>query len=183
MEPNKPANWKLSICKRKIYMSNVITSSRILFGILMLFSPAFSTWFYTMYLLCGLSDMLDGTIARRTNTDSKFGARLDTIADFIFVAVSLTKVLPVMHIPKWLWLWIIVIAIIKISNVISGLICRKRLIVEHTIMNKLTGLLLFLLPLTLYFVKLKYSAIIICAIATFSAIQEGHYIRTGREIV
>ncbi|MGM9631837.1 MAG: CDP-alcohol phosphatidyltransferase family protein [Eubacteriales bacterium] len=163
-------------------MANIITGSRILFSILMLFSPAFSTWFYTMYLLCGLSDMLDGMVARRTNTDSKFGAQLDTIADCIFAAVCLIKVLPVMHIPKWLWLWIAFIAIIKITNVTLGLICRKRIIVEHTIMNKITGLLLFLLPLTLYFVELKYSAVIICAIATFSAIQEGYYIRTGREI-
>ena len=32
--------------------------------------------------------MVDGTVARKTNTVSEFGARLDTIADFIFFAVS-----------------------------------------------------------------------------------------------
>lgn len=136
-----------------------------------------------MYLLGGLTDMLDGTIARKTNTESKFGARLDTVADFIFIAVALVKILPVMHIPSWLWIWIIVVVIIKISNVISGFICKKRFIVEHTLMNKITGILLFLLPMTLFFIELKYSAIIICSVATFSAIQEGHFIRTGREIV
>ena len=127
--------------------------------------------------------MLDGTIARKTNTESKFGARLDTVADFIFIAVALVKILPVMHIPSWLWIWIIVVVIIKISNVISGFICKKRFIIEHTLMNKITGILLFLLPMTLFFIELKYSAIIICSVATFSAIQEGHFIRTGREIV
>ena len=127
--------------------------------------------------------MLDGTIARKTNTESKFGARLDTVADFIFIAVALVKILPVMHIPSWLWIWIIVVVIIKISNVISGFICKKRFIIEHTLMNKITGILLFLLPMTLFFIELKYSAIIICSVSTFSAIQEGHFIRTGREIV
>ena len=88
-----------------------------------------------------------------------------------------------MNIPGWLWLWILVIAIIKIINVISGFIYKKRFIVEHTIMNKITGLLLFLLPFTLIFIELKYSAIVVCSVATFTAIQEGHFIRTGREIV
>jgi CDP-diacylglycerol--glycerol-3-phosphate 3-phosphatidyltransferase len=48
-------------------------------------------------------------------------------------------------------------------------------------MNKATGALLFLLPLTLPAVPLKYTAIVVCAAATFAAIQEGHFIRTERE--
>ncbi len=163
-------------------MANIVTSCRILFSGLILFSPVFSAWFYTLYLLCGFTDMVDGTIARITNTDSKFGARLDSLADFIFVVAALIKLLPTMHIPQWLWIWVAVIAIIKIYNIVSGLICSKRLIVEHTIMNKITGFLLFLLPMTLTFIKLEYSAVVVCFIATFSAIQEGYYIRKGKEI-
>lgn len=165
------------------YLANIVTSLRIIGSIWMMFFPTCSAWFYMMYLLCGLTDMVDGTIARKTNTDSEFGARLDTVADFIFIVASLIKLLPVMNIPGWLWLWILVIAIIKIINVISGFICKKRFIVKHTIMNKITGLLLFLLPFTLIFIELKYSAIVVCSVATFTAIQEGHFIRTGREIV
>ena len=58
-------------------MANIVTSCRILCSILMLFSPAFSVQFYILYLICGLTDMVDGTIARKTNTDSEFGAKLD----------------------------------------------------------------------------------------------------------
>ena len=164
-------------------MANIVTSCRILCSILMLFSPAFSVQFYILYLICGLTDMVDGTIARKTNTESEFGAKLDSVADFIFVVISLVKLLPVIHIPRWLWIWILVIAIIKIINVISGFICKRRLMVEHTIMNKVTGFMLFILPLTFVFIELKYSAVVVCTIATFAAIQEGHLIRTGREIV
>ena len=127
--------------------------------------------------------MVDGTIARKTHKDSEFGAKLDSVADFIFVVISLVKLLPVIHIPRWLWIWILVSAIIKIINVISGFICKRRLMVEHTIMNKVTGFMLFILPLTFVFIELKYSAVVVCTIATFAAIQEGHLIRTGREIV
>lgn len=164
-------------------MANIVTSCRILCSILMLFSPAFSVQFYILYLICGLTDMVDGTIARKTHTDSEFGAKLDSVADFIFIVISLVKLLPVIHIPRWLWIWILAIAMIKIVNIISGFVCKRRLMVEHTIMNKITGCLLFALPLTLVFIELKYSAVIVCLIATFAAIQEGHLIRTGREIL
>ena len=163
------------------HIANILTGCRILGSILLLFFPAFSLAFYITYLLCGFSDMIDGTIARKTNSISKFGSQLDTIADFIFVVVSLLRLLPAIHIPQWLWMWGGVIAIIKIGNITWGYISKKQFISLHTIMNKVTGLLLFLLPLTSSFVELKYSSIAVCCIATFSAIQEGAYIVTGCE--
>ena len=166
----------------KKHIANIVTSCRIIFSILMLFFPTFSPWFYVMYLLCGLTDIVDGTIARKTNSVSTFGSRLDTIADFIFLSAALVKMLPAMNIPIWLWIWILIIAAIKITNIISGFVCKKQCIAEHTVMNKITGLLMILLPFTLPFIELKYSAAAVCIIATFSAVQEGHYIRTGREI-
>ena len=163
-------------------MANIITGCRILGSILLLFFPAFSSWFYFLYLFCGFTDMIDGSIARKTNSSSELGARLDSVADFTFVVVCLVKLLPMMQLPGWIWIWIAVIAAIKIINVSSGFVCKKRFVVEHTIMNKVTGLLLFLLPLTLAFIDLRYSATVICCIATFAALQEGYLIRTGREI-
>ena len=166
----------------KKQIANIITSCRILLSITLLFCPVFSVCFYDIYLLCGFTDMVDGTVARKTNTVSEFGARLDTIADFIFFAVSLIKLFPIIHILKWILVWIVVIAIIKIFNVILGFIYKKKLIFLHTVMNKTTGLLLFLLPPSLQLVELKYSLIAVCIIATISAIQEGCYIRTGKEV-
>ena len=125
--------------------------------------------------------MIDGIVARKTNSTSKFGSQLDTIADLVFVVVSLFKLLSAIHIPQWLWIWGGVIAVIKISNVIWGYISKKQFISLHTIMNKVTGLLLFLWPLTKSFVKLKYIAIAVCSIATLSAIQEGFYVISDNE--
>ena len=162
-------------------VANILTGFRILGSILLLFFPVFSEAFYSIYLLCGFSDMIDGTIARKTNSASELGAKMDTVADLVFVAVSLIKLLSTIHIPGWLWIWVSVIAIIKIGNIIRGYVSEKQFISLHTIMNKVTGLLLFLLPLTLSFVELKYSSFVVCSIATFSAIQEGVYIVTGCE--
>ena len=158
------------------HIANILTGCRIFGSILLLFFPAFSLEFYIIYLLCGFSDMVDGTIARKTNSTSKFGSQLDTIADLIFVMVSLFKLLPAINIPQWLWIWGGVIAIIKISNIIGGYVSKKQFISVHTIMNKATGLLLFLLPLTIHFFELNYIAVVICSIATLAAIQERFYI-------
>ena len=162
-------------------MANTITFFRIAASTVLLFYPVFTPAFYAFYIAAGLSDMLDGFVARKTDTVSKLGARLDTIADFVFVVVCLIKLLPILSIPAWLYGWIEIIAFIKVVNIISGFAVQKRFVPVHSVMNKATGALLFLLPLTIPAVPLKYSAVIVCAAATFAAIQEGHFIRTERE--
>ena len=80
------------------------------------------------------------------------------------------KLLPVLSIPAWLYAWIGIIALIKNVNIISGFAVHKKLAAVHSVMNKATGALLFLLPLTIPAVGLKYSAVVVCAVATFAAI-------------
>ena len=161
-------------------MANIITASRILISIVLLFFPAFSPFFYVLYLAAGITDMIDGTVARKTGKVSEFGAKLDSIADIVFIVVCLVKLLPVINIPLWLYVWIGIIVLIRIINIVSGFIVQNRFVMLHTIMNKVTGFLLFILPLTLRFVELKYTAIPVCAVATFAAVQEGHFIRTKK---
>ena len=161
-------------------MANIITCIRIVCSIALLFCPVFSPAFYALYITAGVSDMADGAVARKTGTVSELGSKLDTAADFVMVVVCLIKLIPAIHVPKWLIIWIIVIAVIKAINLISGYVMRKEIVALHTVMNKVTGVMLFVLPLTLTFVDLKYSGAVVSAMATFAAIQEGHYIRTGR---
>ena len=163
-------------------MANLITSCRILLSLLLLFFPALSPGFYGLYLAAGLSDMLDGFVARRTNSTSPLGAKLDSMADVVFLAVCLVKLLPVLTLPVWLWVWVGLIALLRLVNILSGFVWRKKLVLLHTRANKLTGALLFLLPLSLGFLNIAYTAVPLCALASFAAIQEGHFIRTGREI-
>ena len=161
-------------------LANDITIVRILCSVALLFFPAFSVAFYVLYITSGISDMVDGWVARMTHTVSELGAKLDTIADIVFVVVCLVILLPVLNIPVWLWVWIGIITLIKVINIISGFIVQKRFVSVHSTMNKVTGLLLFVLPLTLSFLDLKFSAAVVCIFATFAAIQEGHFIRTAK---
>ena len=146
-------------------MANIITGVRI------------SGMFYVVYLTAGLTDMADGAIARRTNSVSEFGTKLDTFADFVFVVVCLIKLIPIMDMPSWIYIWIAIIALIKVINMVCGYIVQKKFVMAHTVMNRIAGLLLFLFPLTLSILDLKCSAVIVCAVATITAVHEGFYIR------
>ena len=159
----------------KKHIANIITGSRIVYSLSLLFIPLSSAWFYVLYLLCGLSDMIDGTVARRTSSASEFGARLDTVSDFVLMSVALIKFVPHLHIPIWLWIWIGVIALIKLGNAVWGFVRAKKLISPHTFLNKVTGLLLFLLPATISFIDLTYTLPIVCTVATVAAMHEWFY--------
>ena len=159
-------------------MANFITGLRIVFSVVLLFCPVFSPAFYAWYIAAGVTDMIDGAVARKTGTVSEFGAKLDTTADFVLVVVCLIKLLPVLHVPAWLYIWIAIIAFIKVANIAAGYIRQKEFLSVHSIMNKVTGGLLFVFPLTLSFIDLSYSAAVVCVVATAAAIHEGYLIKT-----
>ena len=59
----------------------------------------------------------------------------------------------------------------------AGYVRQKEFVSVHSMMNKVTGGLLFILPLTLAFMDLRYSAAVVCMVATAAAIQEGYLAR------
>ena len=162
------------------HLPNIITALRIAGSIGLLFCNTNGWMFWTLYVLCGLSDMVDGWLARKLQAESKTGSVLDSIADLLFVACCAIQLLPTMSIPSWLWILAGIIVIIKIVNQISSLIIIKRFCFPHTITNKLTGVLLFITVPTIDWCIIPI--VIVAIIATFAAIQEGYYIGTRRQI-
>ena len=124
------------------HIPNIISAFRILGAIFLLFFHPVTVAFWVIYGLCGISDMLDGYLARKLYAESKAGAVLDSVADICFVACCAIRLIPVVQIPTWLWIWALVIVAIKIVNQISALIVCKRFCFPHTKANKLTGFLL-----------------------------------------
>jgi CDP-diacylglycerol--glycerol-3-phosphate 3-phosphatidyltransferase len=157
-------------------MANIITGIRIAASAALLFFPAMSPAFYIFYLIAGISDMIDGAVARKTDTASEFGERLDSFADIVFATVCLIKLLPVVNIPLWLSLWMTAIAIIKLINIIAGVLRMKKLVSVHSVLNKATGALCFAVILTIPFIDLRYSAAFVCVFATAAAVQETYLV-------
>lgn len=166
-------------------MANIITLVRIACAFGMIFCPTFSAWFFVLYIVGGVSDVLDGIAARHFGKETAFGARLDTIADIVFAAVVVIKTVRAVSIPMYLCVWIVCIAVIKCINIVTGFVLYKRFTAEHTVMNKICGVLLFAFPLCVGYLSpqaVEVLLVSICAAATFAAVQEGYFIRAGKEI-
>ena len=158
------------------HFPNVISAFRIAGSIGLLFCHITGWPFWTLYVLCGVSDVVDGWLARKLHAETNAGAILDSVADTVFVVCCVIRLLPVLEIPTWLWIWAGTIVLIKIVNHVSALAVKKQFCFPHTLANKLTGLLLFLATPAVFLSVIPIS--IVAAIATFAAVQEGHYIRT-----
>ena len=68
------------------FIPNIITCLRILASLLILFVP--NKWFFPLYFFAGLTDMLDGWLARKMSWTSPFGTFLDSLADLLFFLAS-----------------------------------------------------------------------------------------------
>ena len=160
------------------YIANYISISRVIMSIILLIPDTFSIAFSIIYIYCGISDMLDGFIARKSKNESELGASLDSVSDIIFVIVAMIKILPILNLTNGIIIWGVAIVFIKIVNVTCSYIYYKKIVLPHTIANKITGFVLFIAPFIIVNVNSIIFESIICSIATFAAVQEGHYIRT-----
>ena len=157
-------------------LPNIITLLRITGSLGLILCDVTGVVFWIIYGLCGISDIVDGWLARKLKCVTKTGALLDSLADICFVACCAWKLLPILDLPQWLWLWAGVIVAIKVVNQISAFTMYGRCCFPHTTANKATGFQLFIaVPMTFFTV---IPIAIVAAIATFAAIHE-HYIITN----
>ena len=156
----------------KAAAANLITVSRMLFSFLLLLLWPRSFVFAASYLLCGATDVLDGFVARKLHTESETGAMLDSAADLLFAVVYAVRILPLLSIPRWVWIWTAIIAVIKVAGILIASRKAQKFTIEHSFGNKLTGLLLFLLPMSVCAADVKYGAALVCAAATVTVIRE-----------
>ena len=159
-------------------LPNIITLLRIAGSLGLLLCDVTGIVYWIIYALCGISDIVDGWLARKLKCVTKKGALLDSVADICFVACCVWKLLPIFELPQWLWLWAGVIVAIKIVNQLSALVMYGHCCFPHTTANKITGLLLYIaVPMTVCSIV---PITIVAAVATFAAVEEGHFIRTRR---
>lgn len=151
---------------------NLITITRILGTTALVFIKPFSKLFFIIYFICGISDVLDGMIARKMNLVSKKGQILDSIADFFLVIVLLFIFVPNFKFSLLDIYWVVIIAVIRLTSLGVGFIRYKQLTFLHTYANKLTGLALFCFPFMYVILGLYTTTILVCFIASISAIEE-----------
>ncbi|MGE4588026.1 MAG: CDP-alcohol phosphatidyltransferase family protein [Acidaminococcaceae bacterium] len=155
-------------------LANYISFTRILLSLALLLVLPLSTAYIFIYRACGVSDILDGYLARRSNTVSELGSRLDSLADLIMfftVIISLYPFIKVM-LNTEIIISIVIIAVIRLLSLLVVLIKYKTFAILHTYGNKITGFLLLLFPLLMPVVHLGFFPYILCSVALLSAFEE-----------
>lgn len=162
----KEENW--------LSVPNCITSFRIVGTLCLLFMEPFSAVFYVLYALCGFSDVLDGWIARRTNTTSQLGSKLDSIADLLLYTLILLRIFPVLwaRLPRWIWYLVGAALLLRVFSYGTVALRYRRFASIHTYMNKATGLAVFLVPFSVMTPAAALFCTAVCAIAITASAEE-----------
>lgn len=156
------------------HLPNVITLSRIVSALALIPIRAFSQAFFVVYTYCGVSDALDGFLARKLNSVNENGARLDSIADIVFYAVTAFKIMPVICIKftPSIWRVIAAAALLRIISCAAAAIKYRRFASLHTYMNKLMGFLIFAVPYIIFLPIANMVCMIISIVAVIAAAEE-----------
>ncbi len=171
--PRDSADKVANTAEMLVSPANVLTSMRIgLSGVLLLLKPL-GPAFYFVYALAGLTDMLDGAVARKTGTESRAGEMLDSAGDLVFAAAALVCLLPIYkeEIPFWLWAAVAFVIYLKVKNAIAGCFMQGKIVTMHTALNKLTALALFALPFVCNWVSIAIYGGICAGLALAATIE------------
>ena len=153
-------------------IANLLSIARIFLSLTLALAKPLSIAFFVIYVVCGISDIFDGYIARKMNTTSKLGEKLDSIADLIMIMILIIVLYPIINLTVQIIIWIVTIGIIRAISVMVVFVKHKTFAILHTYGNKITGLVLFTFPVSLAFDQSDVMIYIICVVASISAIEE-----------
>lgn len=154
------------------YLPNVLSLLRVIAAAGMLWTKPGSTLFFLLYAFCGLSDILDGWIARKWNVVSRRGQVLDSVGDAVFFTVLLYCFLPVFAAEKWAAAWTLGVVFLRVLCLAAGVVRFHAISFLHTHFNKAAGAVLFLSPLLYAIFGFVPAAVLAGSIATLSAVEE-----------
>lgn len=153
---------------------NILSALRIAGAVCLLLFPPLSVGFFVLYTLCGVSDMLDGFLARKLHAATPFGAKLDSAADLLFCGAAAVKIIPVLWqlLPLFLWYAAAAIILLRIVSYAVTAVTQRCFAPPHTILNKLSGILVFLIPYVIPFSCFVVFCAAACIAAAAAALAE-----------
>ncbi len=156
-------------------LPNWLTAGRILLSLSLGFTVPLSAAFLLLYALCGVTDMLDGYLARKWQVQTPLGARLDTMADMVMLAVALFLLWHYLPLTETVVVWFAVVASVKLFSILVWFIRTRRLLAHHSGWNKAVGLLLFLYPFVLALWASPWGLFVLLALASIAALAECYH--------
>ena len=134
------------------HIANALTVSRIfLAAVLLLFFKKISVLFLIIYTVAEFTDIIDGTIARKTGSSSKMGALLDSIADLLLAANLVKIIFSMKLITRKLAFWLLIALGIGTLSPIINFIKHKKVFFIHSIPCKIVGGVISIVPFAIFF--------------------------------
>jgi cardiolipin synthase len=169
-----------------INLPNILTLFRII--LLPFFVAAFlyNNYLYALiiFIVSGLSDILDGFIARTMKQTSDFGKVLDPVADKFFLITSFVLMGMYGVLPKWISVIVISRDIIVITGCLILYFVTNHLKIEPSAIGKLSNALQFILiGLALVALNLSSEMIVppffLILVAVVTSVSGLHYVYKG----
>lgn len=164
------------------FIPNSLSVIRIFLSLSLILVFSNKKIFILVYLLAGLTDILDGWIARKYNAETKMGARLDSVADLAFYLI-LTGLFLIDFkslVLKYL-VFIGIIIFIRLLNVMISWVRFKKVSFLHTITNKITGVMVFCVPVFLG-LNVMFFGFITLMVAVIAAMEECLILLTAKDL-
>ena len=158
----------------RITVADFFTYLRMVCAVVLLFLTPLSPVFLAVYALSGISDGLDGFLARKLNQATPWGARLDSVADLLLYTTVLVRLIPVLaeNLPIWFWYIIGFAVLLRLAAYLLSAIKFHRFASEHTLLNKISSILIFPVPFLLPTGFFVWYAGPVCLVAVLAAAQE-----------
>jgi len=157
-------------------LANFVTALRIPFSLMMVPFDIFSRGYFIFFTLAGITDVVDGAIARKLNTKSVFGSRLDSVSDFLFYLIACAKLVPflLLHLQRRLWCYMGFVFILRLFCYIFALVRYGCYPSHHTYLNKATGVVTVFTIYTMPLIPdcIGLTAALTLTVALLAAIEE-----------
>lgn len=156
------------------YIPNCLTAIRMIGTLCLIPLASFSKIFYIVYIACGITDVLDGAVARKTGNVTEFGSKFDSASDLLFYIVMMIKMLPALRrlLPIWVWGFLFFVIAVRMASYLTAAVKYRKFASCHTYMNKITGGAVFTIP---FFLPLSFAlgcAVTVCSIAFIASAEE-----------
>ncbi|MEE8725022.1 MAG: CDP-alcohol phosphatidyltransferase family protein [Bifidobacterium crudilactis] len=153
-------------------LPNLLSAMRMLCAAVLPLLTGDTRLWLCVYAVAGISDVLDGYVARRWHLESSIGAMLDSGADTLFMLASMASFLRIFPWPSWLTAWVCALAFIKLTTAGLGWCKYRTVAFIHTRMNKISGIVVFFTPPAILLSGSATWAVLPCLIASFASIEE-----------
>ncbi len=121
-------------------LPNILTLFRVLLiplFVILIINKRFS-WALATFAIAGITDAVDGLIARLTGQRTELGAYLDPIADKLLLSSAFITLAIIEHIPSWLTVIVITRDVIILIGFLMFFLTNRRPTMAPSLVSKIT---------------------------------------------